>query len=229
MANEATINHIEVDGVDYEFVDSKARSDIAKATKRINDSDDRTIELVNAEKSRAMAVEEALQSSKVSKEGNKQLSDLNFTQEIYDKITDPAVFKGATSEQNGERGIVPQPKIENKDMFLKGNGKWEMPQDTTYELASHTMSGLMSSNDKYKLDTMDTESDNLQASETTFGETPSGETQITEVIGGESGKVKTTVFRSDGSIKQTIKNFITDDIVLVTTFNADGSISRTRQ
>lgn len=33
-------------------------------------------------------------------------------------------FKGATSSSNGRKGIVPAPKVNDRNKFLKGNGSW---------------------------------------------------------------------------------------------------------
>lgn len=48
------------------------------------------------------------------------------------------VFTGATSTANGKSGIVPQPKIENVNSFLKGDGTWSVP-----DLASTSSNGYM--------------------------------------------------------------------------------------
>lgn len=37
------------------------------------------------------------------------------------------LMQGATSEQDGVAGLVPAPKKENVNMFLRGDGTWAMP------------------------------------------------------------------------------------------------------
>lgn len=41
-------------------------------------------------------------------------------------------FTGATSEAAGAKGLVPAPAIADKDKFLKGDGTFATPTDTTY-------------------------------------------------------------------------------------------------
>jgi hypothetical protein len=43
-----------------------------------------------------------------------------------------APFIGATSQAGGTQGLVPGPLIADKDKFLKGDGGWGTPTDTTY-------------------------------------------------------------------------------------------------
>ena len=41
-------------------------------------------------------------------------------------------FTGATTETAGKKGLVPAPAIADKDKFLKGDGTFGTPIDTTY-------------------------------------------------------------------------------------------------
>jgi phage minor structural protein, N-terminal region len=43
-------------------------------------------------------------------------------------------FIGATTSTDGEDGLVPAPLIADKDKFLKGDGTWSTPPDTTYDV-----------------------------------------------------------------------------------------------
>ena len=43
-------------------------------------------------------------------------------------------FTGATSEAAGAKGLVPAPAIADKDKFLKGDGTFATPTDTTYSV-----------------------------------------------------------------------------------------------
>ena len=63
-------------------------------------------------------------------------------------------FKGATTTAEGKQGSVPAPKVTDKDKFLKGDGTWESPANTQYGEATTTQSGLMSSKDKTKLNSI---------------------------------------------------------------------------
>ena len=61
-------------------------------------------------------------------------------------------FKGATASANGTNGLVPAPYIGNQTQFLRGDGSWATPQDTTYGVTTTSKDGLMSASDKSKLD-----------------------------------------------------------------------------
>ena len=53
---------------------------------------------------------------------------------------------------NGNRnGLVQTPSAENKGLFLRGDGNWAKPQDTTYDDATTSTRGLMTAADKIKL------------------------------------------------------------------------------
>ena len=71
-----------------------------------------------------------------------------------------SVMKGATSSQAGTSGLVPQPTAGKQTSFLRGDGTWVIPTNTTYSNATQSKDGLMSSEDKTKLD-------NIEAGDTT--------------------------------------------------------------
>ena len=58
---------------------------------------------------------------------------------------------GATSTADGAHGLVPKPLKGEQGKFLCADGTWGTPTDTTYNLATTTSNGLMSSSDKTKL------------------------------------------------------------------------------
>ena len=61
-------------------------------------------------------------------------------------------FKGATAEGAGGAGLVPAPAQGDQAKFLKADGTWATPANTTYEEATTDTAGLMSATDKTKLD-----------------------------------------------------------------------------
>lgn len=63
-----------------------------------------------------------------------------------------AVFGGATSEQAGSNGLVPGPSAGSANRFLRSDGTWSTTPNTTYDVATSSKDGLMSSEDKTKLD-----------------------------------------------------------------------------
>nr|DAK81097.1 MAG TPA: Head fiber protein [Caudoviricetes sp.] len=71
---------------------------------------------------------------------------------VDDKNTTYNVFKGATSATDGGSGLVPTPKSTNVSQYLKGDGTWGTPTNTTYKPATQSANGLMSATDKKKLD-----------------------------------------------------------------------------
>lgn len=56
------------------------------------------------------------------------------------------VFSGSNS------GLVPFVTPEDSDKYLKSDGTWDNPPNTTYNVATQSSNGLMSSTDKKKLD-----------------------------------------------------------------------------
>ena len=72
-----------------------------------------------------------------------------------------AVFGGATQDKAGTIGLVPAPIAgSNSNRFLKADGTWAIPPNTTYNVATQTSNGLMSSTDKTKLDGIQTGANN---------------------------------------------------------------------
>ena len=79
----------------------------------------------------------------ISGDGTISATDTNTTYEV---------MEGATSEANGQSGLVPAPTQGQQTRFLRGDGTWQVPTNTTYTNATQSKDGLMSSKDKTKLD-----------------------------------------------------------------------------
>lgn len=73
-----------------------------------------------------------------------------------DTNTTYSAMTGATSSAAGTSGLVPAPDAGNQGKFLKGDGTWATPTNTTYSNATQSARGLMSAADKTKLDGIDT-------------------------------------------------------------------------
>lgn len=71
-----------------------------------------------------------------------------------DNNTTYSAFKGATASAAGGAGLVPAPATGTQAKFLRGDGTWQTPPNTTYNVATQSANGLMSKDDKKKLDTM---------------------------------------------------------------------------
>lgn len=61
-------------------------------------------------------------------------------------------FGKATADAAGSAGYVPAPAKGQQGQYLRGDGTWATPTNTTYGDATTSSSGLMSSSDKSKLD-----------------------------------------------------------------------------
>ncbi len=66
--------------------------------------------------------------------------------------TKPVNMKGATVSVAGSAGYAPAPAAGAQSKYLRGDGTWQTPPNTTYGQASQSADGLMSAADKKKLD-----------------------------------------------------------------------------
>ena len=87
----------------------------------------------------------------ISGDGTISATDTNTTYEV---------MEGATSEANGQSGLVPAPTQGQQTRFLRGDGTWQVPTNTTYTNATQSKDGLMSSEDKVKLDGIEDNANN---------------------------------------------------------------------
>ena len=82
-------------------------------------------------------------------------SDAKFTDTTYSNMT------AATSTTAGKGGLVPAPAAGKQASFLRGDGTWVVPDNTTYNTATTASEGLMSSADKIKLDAITASADSV--------------------------------------------------------------------
>lgn len=66
--------------------------------------------------------------------------------------TKPVNMKGATADTAGSAGYAPAPAAGAQGKYLRGDGTWQTPPNTTYSPATQSANGLMSAADKTKLD-----------------------------------------------------------------------------
>lgn len=85
------------------------------------------------------------------------ISDVNNLQATLDGKSPTshthANFRGATASAAGTAGFVPAPVAgDNNSKYLKADGTWAVPPNTTYSVVTQTSNGLMTKEDKIKLD-----------------------------------------------------------------------------
>ena len=68
--------------------------------------------------------------------------------------TKPVTMKGATESTAGSAGYAPAPGVADRNKYLRGDGVWQTPPNTTYNDATQSAHGLMSAADKKKLDNL---------------------------------------------------------------------------
>lgn len=67
-----------------------------------------------------------------------------LTNDVGYKTTDTtySAFKGATSSSAGGSGLVPAPAAGKQTFFLRGDGTWAVPTNTTYSTGNATTAGI---------------------------------------------------------------------------------------
>lgn len=69
-----------------------------------------------------------------------------------DNNTTYTTMTGATESADGKEGLAPKPAKGQQGLYLRGDGTWATPTNTTYGNATTSADGLMSKEDKTKLD-----------------------------------------------------------------------------
>ena len=76
---------------------------------------------------------------------------LGYTPPAQDTNTTYTNFVKATASAAGKAGLVPAPAAGKQASYLRGDGTWSVPTNTTYSNATESKAGLMSAADKAKL------------------------------------------------------------------------------
>ena len=81
-----------------------------------------------------------------------------------DNNTTYSSMTAATASSAGQGGLVPAPAAGKQTSFLRGDGTWAIPTNTTYDNATTTTAGLMSAADKTKLNAITDSADSVSFS-----------------------------------------------------------------
>lgn len=119
-------------------------ADAAAAGKRLNNAEEQ-IKALNA----SMDELKNTATYSLKKQGNE--ITLMHGEEAVSKIQDADTTYDVVS--TGANGLAPK-LTGSTNQFLRGDGYWATPPDTTYELASEEKEGLMSTSDKQKLNAL---------------------------------------------------------------------------
>lgn len=97
----------------------------------------------------------------VTKETGKGLSTNDYTTAEKQKLAGlhNDAMTAATASAAGKAGFVPAPPAGSQAKFLRGDGTWVVPTNTTYQPATAAANGLMSKEDKAKIDGIDIATD----------------------------------------------------------------------
>ena len=87
-----------------------------------------------------------------------RLNNGTFTFTQQDSNTTYANFKGSTTSANGTAGLVPAPGKAAASYYLRNDGGWYIPPNTTYVVATTSASGLMAASDRVALNTLNSNS-----------------------------------------------------------------------
>lgn len=110
------------------------------------------------------------------------------TIQTQDTNTTYSAFKGATSSAAGGTGLVPAPTAGQQTRYLRGDGTWATPPNTTYTNATSSTSGLMSAADKSKLDGIATGANRttVDSSLSTSSTNPVRNSVVTNALNGKA-------------------------------------------
>ena len=88
------------------------------------------------------------------------ISTITGLQGVLDGKAANTNMTAATADAAGKAGLVPAPGAGKQDKYLRGDGTWATPTNTTYVNATTSAAGLMSASDKSKLDGIATNANN---------------------------------------------------------------------
>lgn len=90
--------------------------------------------------------------TKTTKVSKKDITGLG----IPETDTKYSPMTGASASGAGAQGLVPTPEAGKQEAFLKGDGTWAVPENTTYQEATTSRPGLLSAADKATINNLPT-------------------------------------------------------------------------
>lgn len=140
------------------------------------------------------------------------ISTINGLQAALDSKAANTDMTGATASAAGTHGLVPAPAAGKQGQYLRGDGTWATPTNTTYSAATTSTAGLMSAADKTKLDGIATGANNYSHP------TTAGNKHIP--AGGSSGQILR--WSADGTAVWGADNNTTYSVFKAATADAAG-------
>ena len=120
-----------------------------------------------------------------------------------------ANYVGATSAAAGTPGLVPSATAANRNKFLRGDATWQVPTNTTYAAVTTAANGLMTKEDKIKLNGI-TAGATSYAAATQSADGLMSSADKTKLDGVETGANKTVV---DTAMSTTSTNPVQNKVV----------------
>lgn len=144
-----------------------------------------------------------------------------------DNNTTYSNMTAATSSAAGKAGLVPAPGAGKQTSFLRGDGTWVVPTNTTYSAATTSAAGLMSADDKKKLDGIATGANKITV-DSALSSTSTNPVQnkvINSALAGKSGTSHThTVSHTPAGTVSTPTITVTPNTTTVNSITAVGSL-----
>lgn len=113
---------------------------------------------------------------------------------------------GATTSAAGKAGLVPAPAAGTATRYLRSDGSWQVPPDTTYNDATTSTHGLMSTSDKSKLDGIASGA-NKTTVDSTLSDSSTNPVQNKVVVSALSSKATNTLLTNENLNAITIPGF----------------------
>ena len=113
---------------------------------------------------------------------------------------------GASTSAAGKAGLVPAPVAGAATRYLRSDGTWQVPPDTTYNDATTSTHGLMSTSDKSKLDGIASGA-NKTTVDSALSDSSTNPVQNKVIVSALSGKASNTLLTNENLNSVTTPGF----------------------